>query len=437
MMRNSQQLLADYAATRSEPAFRELVTRYLNLVYSTAFRLVDGDTHLAEDVTQTVFVDLSREANTMPGATLLGGWLHRHTCFIASKMMRGERRRLIREQHAAEMNALNTTETGLAEIAPVLDEVINELKDDDRKAILLRFYERQDLRSIGEALGSSENAAQKRVSRALDQLHLMLRRRGIALSAAALGTALASEAIAAAPTGLVSSIMGTVLAGAAGGTGAAITVTKAVIMTKAKLTLFGMVVVGAVAIPLVLQHLAQVRLRAENVSLRQRLAQLDQLANENERLSNLLAQSDSAQSSLPTDEMHEILRLRGEVGRLRQENQDIAKQREDKRQLPMASAKQPPVLTSVLYPPLMPAGTMKFGGVDFPEVLKVYCELVQVRLLEMDEQLKSSRAKIRLTNTESVTREEAIRLLDNAFLAQAGIVVTHPGSNHVVMRMHY
>ena len=92
-MTDSRQLLADYARNGSEEAFRELVTRYLSLVYSTAIRLVGGDAHLAEDVAQTVFVDLARKARTLPGDVMLGGWLHRNTCFVAAKTMRGERRR--------------------------------------------------------------------------------------------------------------------------------------------------------------------------------------------------------------------------------------------------------------------------------------------------------------------------------------------------------
>src|SRR5688572_7699110 len=105
-MADSQQLLADYVATGSEAAFRELVSRYIDLVYSAAVRLVDGDTHLAEDVTQTVFADLARISRTLSRETMLGGWLHRHTCFVASKTMRGERRRQKREQQAVEMNSV-------------------------------------------------------------------------------------------------------------------------------------------------------------------------------------------------------------------------------------------------------------------------------------------------------------------------------------------
>jgi DNA-directed RNA polymerase specialized sigma24 family protein len=56
--------------TNSNAAFRELVARFVDLVYSTALRLVEGDTHRAEDVTQTVFVDLARLARTRRGTAI-------------------------------------------------------------------------------------------------------------------------------------------------------------------------------------------------------------------------------------------------------------------------------------------------------------------------------------------------------------------------------
>ena len=79
-MNETHEWLAEYVKNGSEPAFRELVRHYLNLVYSTAVRLVNGDTHLAEDIAQTVFADLARKARRLPDNVMLGGWLHRHTC---------------------------------------------------------------------------------------------------------------------------------------------------------------------------------------------------------------------------------------------------------------------------------------------------------------------------------------------------------------------
>src|SRR5256885_3442068 len=166
-MTETEALLCEYARSGSESSFRELVTRYINLVYSTALRLVAGDSHLAADVTQTVFIHLARTAQRFSGEVMLGGWLHRDACNVASKMMRGERRRQLRERQAAEMNALQDhSHDNLSQITPVLDEAINRLGHEDRVAILLRFFEQLDFRAVGHALGSSEDAAKKRVARA-------------------------------------------------------------------------------------------------------------------------------------------------------------------------------------------------------------------------------------------------------------------------------
>jgi len=225
-MTASQQLLTDYVAG-SDPAFGELVSRYVGLVYSAAVRLVDGDTHLAEDVTQTVFVDLARKAGTLSRGVMLGGWLHRHTCFVAAKTMRRERRRRDRKRQAVEMNELQDhSQANLSQVAPVIDEAINQLNAEDRTAILLRFFEQRDLRSVGEILGSTEDAARKRVARALEKLHVLLKHRGVALSAATLGTALATEAVTATPAAMATAITTTALAGAAAGTGTALTTDK-------------------------------------------------------------------------------------------------------------------------------------------------------------------------------------------------------------------
>ena len=328
-MTDSQTLLLLYARTRSESAFRELVSRYIDLVYSTAFRLVGGDAHSAQDVAQTVFVALADKAGTLPKDVMLGGWLHQHTRFAAGKLMRTERRRQLRERQAAEMNAIEDhSESNLAQVAPVLDEAIGQLDAEDRTAILLRFFERKDFRGVGDALGSSEDAARKRVDRALEKLHVLLKHRGATLSATALGTALATEAVTAAPAGLAGSVAGTVLAGATAG-GTTLALLKVMGMTKLKLGIISAIVVAGVATPLVLQHQSQVRLREDNQAFRQ---QVDQLAAENERLANLVARANSSQA-LAIDQPSEILRLRGEVGVLRQQKSEAERVQEENRRL--------------------------------------------------------------------------------------------------------
>ena len=247
-MKTSQQLLADYLTSGSETAFRELVTRYTGLVYSTALRLVEGDTHRAEDITQTVFLDLARLAHKLSAKTMLGGWLYRHTCFAAAETLRTERRRQVRERQAVDMNAHEDHAAAhFAQVAPVLDEAMNQLSSEDQSAIVLRFFERLDFPSVGEALGSTEEAARKRVNRALDKLHELLTARGVTLSATALGTVLAARAVEAAPAAVVASVAQAALAGAAAGHGTALSFLKAMTASKVGLGVAGAAVLATVS----------------------------------------------------------------------------------------------------------------------------------------------------------------------------------------------
>ena len=317
-------MLADYVQNGSEEAFRELVARYIGLVYSTALRFVCGDAQFAEDVTQAVFVHLARKARALGGETMLGGWLHRDTCHVAATLMRGERRRQNRERQAMELQALQDhAEANLAQLAPVLDEAIDQLGEEDRLAIMLRFFEQRDLRSVGEALGSSENAAQKRVSRALEALRVLLKHRGVALSAGALGAALSTGAAASVPAGLAASVAGAALAGAAAGGSFAGTVLNLAGMTKLKLCLTGAAVVASLAVPLATEYQGRLKLQARDERLRQQRDESARLASDNQRLARLLAQAGRA-PGLSTEQFRELLRLRGEVGRLRMESRLLA-----------------------------------------------------------------------------------------------------------------
>ena len=100
-------LLRRYATDRSESAMAELVGRHLNFVYAAALRQTNGDVHLAEDVTQTVFTDLARKAASLSSHSTLTGWLYTSTRFAVSKAIRGNRRRKQREQEAHAMQELN------------------------------------------------------------------------------------------------------------------------------------------------------------------------------------------------------------------------------------------------------------------------------------------------------------------------------------------
>ena len=166
-----QRLLQDYAEHRSEAAFAELVRRHVDLVYSAAVRMV-CDGHLAEDVTQRVFMALARNAARLAGQPVLSGWLHRTARNLAAETVRADVRRRAREHEAAFMNNMHAAEPDALweDIAPHLDSTLGELAEADRDAVLLRYFERKSAREMAQTLGISEDAAQRRVSRAVEQV---------------------------------------------------------------------------------------------------------------------------------------------------------------------------------------------------------------------------------------------------------------------------
>jgi len=163
-------LLKQFAKNGSEPAFAELVSRHVNLVYSTALRNV-GDAHAAQEIAQAVFIILARKANSLSMHTVLSGWLYQTTRLTAANYLRTEIRRQKREQEAYMQSLTNETEAEVwRQIAPQLDDAMARLGDRDRNAIVLRFFENKNLREVGVALGASEDAAKMRVNRALEKL---------------------------------------------------------------------------------------------------------------------------------------------------------------------------------------------------------------------------------------------------------------------------
>lgn len=313
-MNDPQKLLADYAQRGSEAAFAELVQRYLNFVYSIALRLTNGDAYLAQDITQTVFADLALFARKLSKSVSLGGWLHRHACFVAAKTMRSERRRRTRERQAAEMNSpQDNIPANIAEIAPDLDDAINQLNDNDRLAILLRFFEQRDFSGVGEGLGASEEAARKRVSRAVEKLHATLTCRGLTLSAAGLGAALGAGLVSSAPAGMAAELAGSALAAAAGGEAAV--GLKIFAVGKIKLALLAAAFAAAVTTPFYMARQTHPALREENEALRKQVQRLTALQSGNAALIPPVAQPAPPHGT--PEEYHELLRLRGEVGVLR------------------------------------------------------------------------------------------------------------------------
>ena len=224
-------LLRQYAENHSDEAFARLVTRHINLVYSVAMRCV-GDPHQAEEVAQAVFVILAKKAMQLRHDRALSSWLFQTTRLTASNFVRGENRRHRREQEAHMQSVQNDSGSDIwPRIAPFLDEAVAGLNENDRHAIMLRFYEGRNLREVGVGLGTSEDAAEKRVSRAVEKLRGFFAKRDITVGASGLVVLISANAVQAAPIGLAVTIS---TAAALAGTAVATTATAAAIKADRK-----------------------------------------------------------------------------------------------------------------------------------------------------------------------------------------------------------
>src|SRR6516162_6925415 len=210
MMTDDMRLLGEFAEKGQEEAFATIVSRYVNLVYSVA-RLQVRDSHLAEEVTQAVFVILARKARSLAPETILSGWLCRTARNAAANALTVQRRRQQREQQYME-SAPSQSQTNESEsevwnqIEPLLTMAMAQLGRKEHDALILRFFERRSFRDVSLALGTSEAGAKMRVQRALEKMRRFFARQGLTISAAAIAGAVCGNAVQAAPIGLATSV---------------------------------------------------------------------------------------------------------------------------------------------------------------------------------------------------------------------------------------
>jgi RNA polymerase sigma factor (sigma-70 family) len=171
---DDRELLRRYAQGGSSEAFGEIVHRYADLVYSAARRQL-GDFHHAEDVTQAVFVLLTKKASSIRGP--LAGWLLLSTHYCCRNAIKMTMRRTFHEQQATKMKseiAGTDREPIWEEISGTLDAALARLGRTDRDAIALRYLKGSSLREVAAALGVGEDAARKRVERGMQRLRGLL-----------------------------------------------------------------------------------------------------------------------------------------------------------------------------------------------------------------------------------------------------------------------
>ena len=318
------ELLRRYFADRSESAFAELVERHADLVYSAALHQLNGNPDLARDVAQVVFTDLAFKAGSLRPTVSLAGWLYTSARFAAAKLVRSERRRQMREHKALAMDNLDS---GLgsagddpARLRRAIDQAMQDLDKADREVVLLRYFEGRDFKSVGTALGISDDAARKRVVRAVERLRALLAGRGISSPESALMAALSGAAALSTPADLHGSIIRLVLAVSAQSTPKI--ASRLFQMTPLKAALLVTGLFAGLGTPTLLQHSTNLRLRAENKLLAAKLAEA--WATETQQHAG---QSAGEEQVARLEKEHlELLKLRDEVTRLRSSHRDESKQ---------------------------------------------------------------------------------------------------------------
>ena len=294
MMTDDMALLRDYARHNSEEAFATRVSRYVHLVYSVARRQVQ-DPHLAEEITQAVFIILARKAESLGPNTILPGWLCRTARYAGANALTVQRRRRRREQEASMYYLLHEPEPDAwKQMAPLLEGAMERLGQEDHDALVLRFFAGKSFMEVGAALGGSENAAKKRVNYALEKLRRYFSKRGVVSTTALIAGALSAHSVEAAPSLLAKAITGVVMTQSLAAGSSTLTLVKGALKlmawTHAKTAIVSALVAGLATFS-VIQYQAQVKLREQNEILQRQAGQLSRSALENQNLSNLLAQA--------------------------------------------------------------------------------------------------------------------------------------------------
>lgn len=315
-MSDDMALVREYAQGNSEQAFATLVSRHVNLVYSVALRQV-RDPHLAEEITQSVFIILAGKAKSLGPKTIFSGWLCRTARNVSADTLKIQHRRQFREQEAHMQSILNEPEPGVwNQIAPLLDEALGCLGEKEHDAVVLRFFDGKELKQVGAAMGIGEDAARMRVNRGLEKLREFFTKRGVTLSATAIAGAIAVNSVQAAPAGLAATITAAALSGTTITTAAVIAATKAIAMTTLQKT----VIAAAFAVAAgtgIYEARQAANARAEMQTLQQRQTeQVEQMQRNADETARQLALLREENERLNTS-AGELLKLRREVTQLK------------------------------------------------------------------------------------------------------------------------
>jgi RNA polymerase sigma factor (sigma-70 family) len=249
-------LLDRFAGARDESAFALLVWRHGPLVIGLCHRLLRHEQD-SEDVFQATFLTLARKAGSIGKKEALASWLYkvayRIACRVRTKVP-------VLPNHAAVMEGKSAPEVEAdvvwRDLRSVLDQEVAQLPESYSRPIILCYLEGKTHEEAAVLLGCPKGTIAARLARARERLRQRLTRRGVTLSAGALTSLMAENALAGAVTSeLVRATVQAALAYASGKTVAVgVLSAKAVVLTEgvlqmiwyAKMKLVGVVLLAVV-----------------------------------------------------------------------------------------------------------------------------------------------------------------------------------------------
>ncbi len=217
------ELLQRYVSTGCQEAFGQLVGRHIDFVYASARRMT-RDAHLAEDVTQGVFIVLARKAGHVRCGAVLPAWLHSTARNVSSNILSVQSRRRHHEEKAAAMKPVVRDDSSSFQgddeaLSAALDDALGRLGTSDRGAVVMRYLQGKSIRDVAAAMHVSDDAAQKRVSRAVARMRDYFAHRGLTLDESGMISGLSRQTAQVAPAALASMVTTKSLASAGGSAG--------------------------------------------------------------------------------------------------------------------------------------------------------------------------------------------------------------------------
>jgi RNA polymerase sigma factor (sigma-70 family) len=198
------QLLERFVTRRENAALETLIRRHGPLVLGVCRRLLH-DEHDADDAFQATFLILIRKASTLESRPSLAGWLYGVAQRVALNARKARARRPRSERQVEVMVSDRAAEqVNRQELWSLVDAELNQLPDKYRSPLLLCYLEGKTNEEAARELGWPAGSISYRLARGRELLAQRLTRRGVALSAGGIATALSERvALAALPSDLL------------------------------------------------------------------------------------------------------------------------------------------------------------------------------------------------------------------------------------------